>query len=380
MKIVYWGTYDLGKPRNRILLRGLRENNVHIVECHKDLWHRVEDKSQISGLLTKFLFLCSWLFAYPRLIYRYLKIPEHDAVVVGYLGLLDVLVLWSFAKLRGVPIVWDAFMSLYDTVVCDRGLLHRYHPLAFLIYTWEWLACRAADLIVLDTHAHAGLFRNLYGVAGEKLQVTLVGVEPEVFAEGKKKDLVGEFLNQNFTVLFYGQFIPLHGIDTIIEAARLLQAYSVSFIIIGKGQEEKRIQEILAEHPLQNLKWIPWVEYPDLVNWIQRADICLGIFGDSAKASRVIPNKVFQIVTAGKPIITIDSPAIRELLSPEMDAVTLVRANDPVDLAAQIHRMAQMNEGRKTVYPETVRNKILPKSIGNQMRQIINEVVKRNKR
>ncbi len=357
------------------MLRGLRENDVQVIECHKDLWQKVEDKSQIQGWKEKLFFLVRWICSYPGLIYRYLQLEKHDAVVVGYLGHLDVLVIWPFAKLRGVPLVWDAFLSLYDTVVCDRDLLHSYHPLSYLIYAWEWLTCRGADRIVLDTGAHADLFKDLYKVTGRKLRVALVGVEPEVFSGPRSKASGCEISDKQFMVLFYGQFIPLHGIDTIIEAARLSQNSPVSFVVIGRGQEEKRIQHNIAENPLQNLLWIPWVEYHDLITWIQRADICLGIFGDSAKAGRVIPNKVFQVIAAGKPIITRDSPAIRELLSPEMDSVTLVQANNPAELSAEIRRLSQQGLEDTVTYPEAVRKMITPQSIGRQMKKIITEVI-----
>lgn len=374
MKIVYWGTYDLGKPRNRILLRGLRENHIEVIECHTDLWQGVEDKSRISGWLEKIVFMWAWLWSYPGLIYRYLRLPRHDAVVVGYLGHLDVLVLWPFAKLRGVPVVWDAFLSLYDTVVFDRCLVGRHHPLALIIYGWEWLACKAADRIVLDTRAHADFFADLYTLAEKKMQVALVGAEPEIFTEPEPERGQPE-RGQQFMVLFYGQFIPLHGIETIVLAARELQAEPVCFTLIGRGQEEQRVRDILAGHPLANLQWIPWVEYPDLINWIHRADLCLGIFGETAKASRVIPNKVFQVVAAGKPLITRESPAIRELFSVGTDSVTLVKAGDPIDLAARIKEIMHLPTKRTGRYSAAVREMITPRAIGRQMKSILDDAV-----
>ncbi len=75
LRVVYWGTYDLGKPRNRILLRGLRENHAVVYECHKDIWEGVEDKSQVKGIWPKFILFLRLIVAYPVLIYKYLKIP-----------------------------------------------------------------------------------------------------------------------------------------------------------------------------------------------------------------------------------------------------------------------------------------------------------------
>ncbi len=58
---------------------------------------------------------------------------------------------------------------------------------------------------------------------------------------------------------------------------------------------------------------IPWVDYDTLHQHIADADVCLGIFGTSAKAANAIPNKAYQILAVGRPLVTRDSPAIREL-------------------------------------------------------------------
>jgi glycosyltransferase involved in cell wall biosynthesis len=68
--------------------------------------------------------------------------------------------------------------------------------------------------------------------------------------------------------------------------------------------------------------------------------VCLGIFGTSEKAASVIPNKVFQVVAAGRPLITRDSPAIRELLSPTPGCVSLVAAGDAAALADAVREHA----------------------------------------
>ena len=99
---------------------------------------------------------------------------------------------------------------------------------------------------------------------------------------------------------------------------------------------------------------------------IQQADICLGIFGDSEKASRVIPNKVFQILHSGKPLITRDSPAIRELLNPDMTGVYLVPAASPKALADAIQtaREAMQKRPVDTCLHSEIRDLIIPRAIG----------------
>jgi len=97
---------------------------------------------------------------------------------------------------------------------------------------------------------------------------------------------------------------------------------------------------MLEEHPLEHLRWIPWVDYSELPAWIRRADICLGIFGTSDKAARVIPNKVFQVLACGRPLITRISPAIQELEAATQTEIYFVPPGDAFSLAAAVLRAA----------------------------------------
>ncbi len=366
MHIVFWGTYDTGKPRNRILLAGLRANNIDLIECHADVWTGIEDKSQIQTFSKKLFFLFRWLLSYPKLLFDYCRLPHHDAVIIGYLGQLDVLVLWPFARLRGIPIFWDAFLSLYDTVVNDRKIVGKYHPVALLLYGWEWLACRAADFVFLDTRAHADYFVRQFHLPAHKIFSVFVGAETDIFSPVHSENSAARNDNR-FTVLFYGQFIPLHGIETIIRAARLMADDPVQWIIIGQGQEEEKIKIMLEEQPLPSLRWIPWVKYNELISWIEKADVCLGIFGESGKAARVIPNKVFQVLASGKPIVTRNSPAIRELLDSEMDGVTLVPPADPLALAAAVRKLLDSKGENHCIFHEETVEQIQPRILAGQL-------------
>jgi len=84
---------------------------------------------------------------------------------------------------------------------------------------------------------------------------------------------------------------------------------------------------------------VPWVEYERLPGELHRAGCALGVFGTSDKASRVIPNKAFQALACGTPLITADTPATRELLV-DGESALLVPPGDPEALAAAIRRLA----------------------------------------
>lgn len=361
-RIVAWGTYDVGKPRVRILLRGLQENGVDVLVCHHDVWGGVEDKSQIKGIARRLGFALRLVAAYPGLIYRYLRLPRHDAVLVSYMGHLDVLVIWLLARLRGVPVIWDAFLSLYNTVVEDRRMLRPGHPLARLLWAWEWLACRAAHRVVLDTRAHADYFVKTFGIAGERMAAAFVGAEPEKFPPMRTAPPADRLP----MVLFYGQFIPLHGIDTIIQAARLARDDAIEWVIVGTGQEAARIRAELEHEPLPKLRRMEWVDYAELSALLAQSAVALGIFGDTDKAARVIPNKVFQILMSGKPLVTRDSPAIRELISPDAPGIKLVPPANPSELLRGVRSLLKAplpphlhDDLRKRMLPSAVASSLI---------------------
>lgn len=365
MKIGCIGTYDLGKPRTRILLAALRDAPVELETLHVDVWVGVEDKSVLRSPTERLKRLLRWVLAYPRLALKLLRRPRFDVIFVPYLGLLDVLVLWPLARLRGEPMVWDAFLSVWDTVVQDRRLLRPGQFRARALKKLEALACRAARCVLLDTAAHAAFFEATFRLAPGRTAVVFVGAEPEKFPPLPPPKQTS---SRPLRVLFYGQFIPLHGIDTIIEAARLARDKPIDWVLVGGGQEATRIREHVREAGDLRLSWKPWVPYACLSDEIRAADVCLGIFGRSDKAARVIPNKVYQILSSRRPLITRDSPAIRELLGPDTAGVRLVPPGDP---RALVDAVLHPHPSDRKPVPDDIIERFSPESIGRGLVSVL---------
>ncbi|MBI1391156.1 MAG: glycosyltransferase [Alphaproteobacteria bacterium] len=344
MTVLVWGLADYGKPRTRILVANL-ERRARVRRMTLSPWGGVEDKSRLREWRRIVRILVIMLFAYPTLVARFLASPKPDILFVPYLGVIDVLVIWPFARMRGVPVAWDAFLSLYDTIVIDRALIRPGGAMARLVRLIEGVACRAADVILVDTDEHGRYFEAAYAGARKKTRAVLVGAELEIFnaaLEGAETSPA-----RPFRALFYGQCIPLHGVRVILEAAALaVDDQSIEWSIIGDGQEADVIERFLGSRPLPMLNWERWVPYETLPARIAAADVCLGIFGDSEKAGRVIPNKVFQYVAMEKPFISRDSSAMRELFSPDDDGVWLIEAGSPEALLAAVRDAQNAIYGR----------------------------------
>ena len=247
--------------------------------------------------------------------------PAFDAIIVGYPGHFDLPAARRAA--RGRPVVFNPLVSLADTFVSDRKRFRAGSPVARALEEVDRRAFRAADVVVADTAAQSQFFAELAGI--DDVPVCYVGAEERLFRPRWQRP-------KRFRVLFVGKLIPLQGVETILAAARL--APELDFRIVGSGQ----LDHLLRSRP-PNVEHMPWLEYDALPGEIHRAGCVLGIFGTSAKAARVIPNKAFQALACAAPLVTGDTPAARELLT-DGDSALLVPPGDPQALAEAIRRIA----------------------------------------
>ncbi|SES92042.1 glycosyltransferase [Oceanicella actignis] len=339
-RVVLWGTCDLGKPRTRILVEGLRAQGVEVIEIVAHVWEGVEDKSVLPRR-ARALRLARMAAAWPALAARYARAPAHDAVLVGYMGQFDVLPAALLARLRGARLAWDMFLSLHDAVAHDRALARPRSAAGRLLRALERAGARLADVVFVDTAAHARRIEGLLDLPPGALAHVPVGAEPAAFPRLPPPPPPAA---RRLRLLFYGQMIPLHGVETILRAALSERGAAHDWTLIGRGQQEGLVREALARAGARaaHVRWREWVPYRELIAQMRRADICLGVFGGSGKAGCVTPNKVHQALAAGRPVVTRDGPALRELaaaIGPE-PGLEAAAPEDPEALLDAIDRLA----------------------------------------
>jgi glycosyltransferase involved in cell wall biosynthesis len=291
----------------------LRGAGVEVVERHEPVWEGTPNAWRAGPTTALRL---------ARAELRLLRRPpeRYDAVIVGYPGHFDLPAARRAA--RGAPVLFNPLVSLADTLVSDRGRFRAGSLPARALALVDRRALRAADVVVADTEQHARFLAELAGL--ERVEVCFVGAEERVFRPGRA--------NAFTYVLFVGKLIPLHGLDTIIEAARL--APELPFRVVGSGQ----LGRLLERRP-ENVEWVRWVEYEQLSGELHAAGAALGIFGRSEKAARVIPNKAFQSLACRTPLVTADTAAARELLV-DGESALLVPPGDAPALASALRRLA----------------------------------------
>ncbi len=272
--VIAAGTFDPNLPRNRTLLALLERAGYEVVMCHVGLWggdrHEIPNQRKLGALLRA-------LAAYPRLVWRFLRAPRGDVVLVMYPGWFDMLVLSVIARVRRMPVVFDIFISLYDTVVSDRKLASPRSLLGRMCRLVDRRSIRSAQRVIADTPSHAEFFATLAGVAQERIGTVWVGAQ-DVFVPRPGTEPRPDL------VLFYGTYIALHGIPTIIAAAKLLEDDRIAFRIVGTGQEQENVDQLMQELQPSNVERVDRVPLEQLPDEIAVATLCLGIFGTSDKA------------------------------------------------------------------------------------------------
>ena len=311
MKILFFGHYDRDYARNSIIRTGLLIHKVELIECNISkrckLWKR--------PLL---------------LIYRFLKLKcfDFDYIFLPEVNQDTVFLAKLISILFGKKIIFDIFFSLYDSIVKDRKLIKAGSLKAMFYHALDRWSLKLSDIILCDTREHMKYYIQEFWIHKKNIFPLYVGAENNIYYPEEKKSEREDNDKKKFKVLFWGKFIPLHGVDFIIEAAGLLRDnQDIIFQLLGRGQTLPQSKRKVAEMKLHNVQFLPFVKQDVLRQYIAEADLCLGIFGKSDKANRVIPHKVYQALAMKKPVITADTPAIKEVFCSGKHLFTCNRDN-----------------------------------------------------
>lgn len=336
LRICFFGTYvtSEGYPVNQVLLNGLSMAGGRVFECREDLWQGFLHEAFAGKKMGAWLrFGLRAIGVYLRLIWRYLWVGSHRVVVVGYPGYADIVLARLLNPFGRRLLVLVSFISLYDTIVLDRGQMDKNSWKAKLLYRIDRLAFRCADIVLVDTWEVAEYFARVFSLPPAKFHRSMVG---NVFDQFEP---VSQTKEPPFKVLFFGTYVPLHGVEYIVEAAELLREQEFEFTLVGRGQLYESVRQEAERRQLKRVHFIDeWVNTEGLVDHMRAADVCLGIFGTTPKASRVIPYKVFGALALKRPVITRDSPAAREMLV-DGESALLCEAGSGMALAAALRRL-----------------------------------------
>jgi len=268
----------------------------------------------------------------------FLKLPFTDVVYLMPQNHKCFLPLYILNLVFRKPIISDLYVSLYDTRM-DRGagelsttnrILNNTHYLKLL----DRLIIEKSTLV---THPTKGELIHISETVGAKLgenyAILPLAVKRRRHADPTHSDI--------FRICWWGSWIPLHGIENILRATKIVaqKGYNIHLDLLGTDSPEARdyikfIEELSVE------KWTTVYYNKSFTNGlleehlVKHCDLALGNFGNSEKAKNVITNKIIDAMAMQIPVLTMNNPVLEEFFDINNDL--FVSSNDPAEIAAEI--------------------------------------------
>lgn len=234
------------------------------------------------------------------------RLPRPDIVFATHTPLTIGLPGMKLARYFGVPFVFEV-RDVWPDALVNIGALT--NPIA--IWWMRRLARRiytAADHIVaLSPGMREGVVGA--GVAPEKVTVIPNGCDLQLFRPDVDGSAARERLGlgDRFTALYFGAMGRANGLDYCIDAARILKDRGQSHIVIvlhGDGGERLRLKQRASDERLDNVVFSDIV--PDkaaVAEIVAAADVCMTIYAKTTLETGWSPNKMFDALAAGRPVL-----------------------------------------------------------------------------
>lgn len=238
---------------------------------------------------------------------------------------------YFYTKIYRKRLIFDPIVSIYATEVYEQKILSSSSIKARLMFLYEKIAFKLSDHILATTEEFKQFYCELFSIPPSRISVLPVG--------GKLRKInqsISESKGNKFNVVYWGNFLPQHGLEYVLQSAKILEDYNdISFTLIGSGFSQNNMRKLAKKLGLSNVKFTGYLEEAKFIEEISRADVILGFFRKGGRASRSIGNKVFEGLALRKAVITEDSTAIQRYFLHKKE-LYLVEPENPCELANAI--------------------------------------------
>lgn len=375
VKVCFFGTYDREYTANKIVLEGLKENRVQVLEINSEVkLTRLDSKKDITWLaLLKRLIKKYKIFA--EIIKNLDNFKKADVIYVAFPGHLDVLFAYPFAKIFKKKLILNPVVSFSYGFTEEQTILNKNSLLAKVAKIGETFIYKLIDLLLPDTPYQKEFFKKTFNIPDGKLRVLPIGADNRYY-----KYTPYENKSKKINVVYYGLYSPPHGVEHIIEAANILKNdKDIKFTLVGNGNAFQENFDRAKKLSLKNVEFFyetPIEQHPAI---IQKADIFLGFLQKHPIVERVIPNKVYQGLALGKVVVTADAPVTRSVFK-DRENIYLVKPSNPQELAKTVLELkknpnlrVKIAKSGYSLYLE----KFTPKAVGSLLKKYLEEVVRK---
>jgi colanic acid biosynthesis glycosyl transferase WcaI len=246
---------------------------------------------------------------------------------------------WFVSRLKRIPYIYNV-QDIYPDIAIRLRVLTNPALIRFSYWLEKFVYRRAVSITVLSE----GFRRNLLakGVPAEKLRVIPNFVDIDFIRPLPKDNIFSRQhnLHNRFVVMYAGNIGLSQGLETLLEAARILQDLAdLRILIIGNGSAKPGLEVQAQAMGLTNVEFLPFQPRETLPDMYATADVSLVLLKQGIGAESV-PSKAYTILASGRPLIAaVDEQAETRRLVAESQCGMVVPPEEAQTLADAIRQM-----------------------------------------
>ena len=319
------------------------ENNEGI----KYIWLKTPQYS--SNSFKRFLSMLVFVFK----LYKYRKkiISEilPDAVISSSTYVLDIFPARSIAKKTKAKLCFE-IRDLWPLTPRLLGGFSKWNPFIMLMQVAENYACKKSDVIVsvLD---NAKIYMMEHGMTSEKFHCVPNGFIMSEYLErdnipDKLDKIINELKQQNKLLVGYaGGIKSSNAMHVLVEAANKLKSNKdIAFILVGKGDECNRLNQLIIDYDLDNVFILESIDKKAVLTFLEKMDI---LYSGSTKFEiekyGISPNKLVDYMLSAKPIV-LSRDIVKDNLFTKLSCGITVPAEDVNAVTNAIEKLIYYTE------------------------------------
>jgi len=244
---------------------------------------------------------------------------------------------WALARLKRTPFLFEV-RDLWPAFAVAVGVLRQ----PVLIKASEWLErflYHQADMVVVNS---PGFIQHVHERGAKRVELLPNGSDVGMFdPETKGVEFRSTHgFESKYLVLYAGAHGMSNDLDVLLDAANLLQdEEQIQIVFLGDGKEKPALMARARVTGLSNVIFLPPLPKRDMPEALAAADACIAILKPIEMYKTVYPNKVFDYMAAGRPVVLAIDGVIREVVE-NAGAGLAVAPGDPQELARAIRRLS----------------------------------------
>jgi glycosyltransferase involved in cell wall biosynthesis len=265
------------------------------------------------------------------------KLPRPDAILVSSPSLFPLPVAARWARRFGARLAFEV-RDIWPLTIRELGGLSTRHPLVVLMQWLEDFGYRSADVVISVLPAAADHMVSR-GMDPAKFHYLPNGIDLDAArGDGDVPSVVRDAIRPGaFTVGFVGTLGRANVLETLIDAARLVEPDGVQVVVVGHGPEREQL--VARAGDAANVAFVGPVAKEQVAPTLALFDACyVGYRRSPLYRFGVSPNKLYDYMAAGRPVLFAADAANQPVQ--EADCGRTIAPEDPEALAEAIRSLA----------------------------------------